>query len=99
MPTFTRRRLLTGLGLIGTGAAYGISRAMPFTYYDGPVSGHFDGTRFSDPHGMPPKSFADQWRWFRENNKAKWPAHVENKFADTPPPRVEGKAWRICHVG
>ena len=27
-------------------------------YYDGPVSDHFDGTRFFDPHSSPPKSLA-----------------------------------------
>ena len=99
MPLFTRRRLLTGLGVIGAATGFGISRAMPFTYYNGPVSDHFDGTRFFDANGMPPKSFADQWRWYRENNRAQWPAHVENEFADTPPARVDGNGWRISHVG
>ena len=99
MSPFTRRRLLTGLGVIGAAAGFGISRAMPFTYYSGPLSDHFDGVRFTDPNGMPPKTFADQWRWYRENNKSAWPARIENEFSDTPPARVNGNAWRIVHVG
>ena len=99
MPYFTRRRLLTSLGVIGAATGFGITRAMPFTYHDGPITRHFDGVRFSDPNGMPPKGFADQWRWYREGGKAKWPEWVENEFSDTPPARVTGNAWRISHVG
>ena len=32
-------------------------------YYNGPVSDHFDGTRFYDPAGAPPRSRADLLRW------------------------------------
>jgi L-ascorbate metabolism protein UlaG (beta-lactamase superfamily) len=99
MPIFTRRRLLTSLGVIGAATGFGIFRAMPFTYYNGPVSDHFDGTRFFDRDGMTPKTFADEWRWYREGNRAKWPARVENEFADMPPARVAGNTWRIAHVG
>ena len=31
--------------------------------YDGPVSDHFDGTRFFDPDGVPPKSLGEVLRW------------------------------------
>jgi hypothetical protein len=31
-------------------------------YYHGPVSDHFDGERFFDPHGVPPKSRRDLLR-------------------------------------
>jgi L-ascorbate metabolism protein UlaG (beta-lactamase superfamily) len=99
MPLFTRRRLMTSVGALAALTGLGVNRAMPFTYHDGPVSDHFDGVRFHDPNGMPPKSFADEWRWFRENNKAAWPGRVENRFSDTPPARVTGKTWRIAHVG
>ena len=99
MALFTRRRLMTGVGALAALTGFGINRAMPFTYHEGPPSDHFDGVRFHDPNGMPPKNFADQWRWFRENNKAVWPARIENEFADTPPARVDGNAWRIAHIG
>lgn len=72
-------------------------------YYNGPVSDHFDGTRFFDPHGPPPKGRRDLWRWFVDRHyrarKAKWPAWAPSPYADRPPPRVEGAAWRICYVG
>src|SRR5690242_11681459 len=79
MPLFTRRRLMTSVGALAALTGLGVSRAMPFTYHEGPETDHFDGVRFHDPNGMPPKSFADQWRWFRENNKAAWPKRVENE--------------------
>ena len=72
-------------------------------YYDGPVSDHFDGERFFDPHGVPPRSRGDLLRWFAERHwrgtKAKWPAWAPSPYADHPPARVEGAAWRISYVG
>ncbi|MGZ3410772.1 MAG: MBL fold metallo-hydrolase [Xanthobacteraceae bacterium] len=97
---FTRRRLFTGLGVIGSASAFGITRAMPFTYYDGPASDYFDGVRFLDPkHGMPPKDFSELLRWYAERNKAEWPAWAPSPFADTPPRRVDDKTWRISYIG
>jgi hypothetical protein len=32
-------------------------------YYDGPVSDHFDGVRFFDPAGAPPRSRGGLLRW------------------------------------
>ena len=73
-------------------------------YYTGPPSDHFDGTRFFTPGGPPPKSRRALWRWFRERRngrapKAKWPAWAPSPYADRPPPRVAGAAWRIAYVG
>ncbi len=95
----SRRKLLAGLSAITAAVGFGAWRATPFRYYDGPLTDHWDGTRFGDAHSIPPKDFADLWRWYRENNKAEWPDHLDNEFSDKPPARVEGKAWRICHVG
>jgi L-ascorbate metabolism protein UlaG (beta-lactamase superfamily) len=71
-------------------------------YYNGPVSDHFDGVRFFDPRGVPPKSRRDLWRWFVDRHlrgtKAKWPAWAPSPYADRPPARVEGAA-RISYVG
>ena len=36
-------------------------------YYDGPVSDHFDGVRFFDPAGAPPRSRGDLLRWMIES--------------------------------
>jgi L-ascorbate metabolism protein UlaG (beta-lactamase superfamily) len=72
-------------------------------YYNGSVSDHFDGERFFDPNGVPPRSRAYLLRWFVERrwrgDSAKWPAWAPSPFADRPPPRVDGAAWRIAYVG
>ena len=72
-------------------------------YYRGPVSDHFDGERFFDPHGPAPKGRRDLLRWLldrrRRGGRAKWPAWAPSPFADRPPARVEGAALRISYVG
>jgi L-ascorbate metabolism protein UlaG (beta-lactamase superfamily) len=72
-------------------------------YYSGPVSDHFDGERFFDPHGAPPGSRRNLLRWFvhrRVNGtRSKWPAWAPSPYADHPPPRVDGANWRISYVG
>jgi L-ascorbate metabolism protein UlaG (beta-lactamase superfamily) len=72
-------------------------------YYDGPVSDHFDGERFFDPRGVPPRSRSDLLRWFVASRwrgtRAKWPDWAPSPFTDRPPQRVDGTAWRIGYVG
>ena len=72
-------------------------------YYNGPPSDHFDGTRFFDPAGAPPRSRGDLLRWMVSSRwrgiRAKWPAWAPSPYADRPPPRVAGAAWRISYVG
>ena len=72
-------------------------------YYNGPVSDHFDGTHFFNPHGSPPKGRGDLLRWLVDRlwrgTKAKWPARAPSPFTDRPPQRVEGASWRIAYVG
>src|SRR5580704_15366111 len=69
-------------------------------YYDDPVSDHFDGERFFDPDGAPPRSRRDLLRWrLHRRSGAKWPSSAPSPYADRPPVRVEGAAWRISYVG
>lgn len=72
-------------------------------YYSGPVSDHFDGTRFFNPHGPPPRGRRDLLRWVVGRRcrgaRAPWPAWAPSAYADRPPPRVDGAAWRISYVG
>ncbi|MGA2893754.1 MAG: MBL fold metallo-hydrolase [Xanthobacteraceae bacterium] len=72
-------------------------------YYHGPVSDHFDGERFFDRHGAPPRSRGELLRWRfgprSRAQRAKWPSWAPSPYADRPPPRVEGAAWRIAYVG
>jgi len=72
-------------------------------YYTGPRSDHFDGERFFNPHGAPPRRRRDLLRWLigsrRRGTRAQWPAWAPSPFVDRPPPRVDGSAWRIAYVG
>jgi L-ascorbate metabolism protein UlaG (beta-lactamase superfamily) len=72
-------------------------------YYNGPVSDHFDGERFFDANGLPPRSRREllRWRFGRQSRKtrAQWPVWAPSPYADRPPARVEGGAWRISYVG
>lgn len=46
--------------------------------YQGPVSDHFDGTRFHSPYGLPPKSFWNLLKWQFTSSRVPWPEWVEN---------------------
>jgi L-ascorbate metabolism protein UlaG (beta-lactamase superfamily) len=100
-PPFTRRRLLTlvaGLAAASGLSAFGASRMKT---YDGPVSDHFDGARFFDPDGAPPKTVGAVLRWQLggDRQRQKWPAWAPSPYADTPPPRVGGDTVRLSFVG
>ena len=73
-----RRRFLSRAAALGLGAlatatgAFALSRARN-PYYSGPPSHNFDGTRFFNPQGAPPKGFADLLKWQTGGGRAKWP--------------------------
>src|SRR4051794_25953620 len=77
-----------------------MTRRRPKTY-SGPPSDHFDGTRFFDPDGVPPKSLGDLLRrQFGSPRRARpWPAWVPSPRADPPPARVDGGKVRLSFVG
>jgi L-ascorbate metabolism protein UlaG (beta-lactamase superfamily) len=99
MPLFTRRRLFSGFAAFGAVAGVLGLRSATARYYDGPVSDHFDGTRFFDVNGSAPRSLADQWRWWRNGEREKWPEWAPSPYSDTPPARVGGPEWRISYIG
>ena len=76
---------------------------MPRQYYIGPISDHFDGARFFDPHGAAPKSTRDLLRWIAgrrsRGTRAKWPVWAPSAYSDRPPARVKGSTWRISYIG
>src|SRR6267378_3070842 len=92
----TRRGLL-GL-LSGAAAAIGVPSIWAYSMktYDGPVSDHFDGTRFFDPDGVPPKSLGEvlRWQFGPGRERQAWPEWAPSLHADTPPPRVSGDKLR-----
>ena len=87
--TITRRRFLAVTA--GIAAALGGSAfwASLMKTYNGPVSDHFDGLRFFDPHGSPPKSLGEvlRWQFGGDRERHKWPDWAPSPHADTPPPR------------
>jgi L-ascorbate metabolism protein UlaG (beta-lactamase superfamily) len=69
--------------------------------YSGPVSDHFDGKRFYDPDGVPPKSLSEvlRWQFGGGRKRAKWPDWAPSPHADTPPVLVDGAKVRLSFVG
>jgi L-ascorbate metabolism protein UlaG (beta-lactamase superfamily) len=68
-------------------------------YYDGPVSDHFDGVRFFDPHGTAPRRLGDLLRWRLAGSGVRWPEWAPSPFQDHPPAKVEGARLRISFIG
>ena len=70
--------------------------------YDGPVSDHFDGMRFFDPDGVPPKSLGEVLRWqFGTRPAARRPGRIGCR-AHMPTrrrARVSGDKVRLSFVG
>jgi L-ascorbate metabolism protein UlaG (beta-lactamase superfamily) len=97
----TRRRVL-GL-LAGAAAFIGVPSVWMsrMKTYAGPVSDHFDGERFFDPDGVPPKSLGDvlRWQFGRDRQRQAWPEWAPSPHADTPPARVAGDKVRLSFVG
>ena len=69
--------------------------------YSGPPSDHFDGRKFFDPDGVPPKTIGAALRWQLDirRRRSRWPYWAPSPFADTPPPQVRGAAVRLSFVG
>jgi L-ascorbate metabolism protein UlaG (beta-lactamase superfamily) len=69
--------------------------------YSGPPSDHFDGERFFDPDGVPPKSLRNvlRWQFGRERQRQTWPEWAPSPYADVPPARVESDKVRLSFVG
>jgi L-ascorbate metabolism protein UlaG (beta-lactamase superfamily) len=97
----TRRRVL-GL-LAGAAAFIGVPSVWMsrMKTYAGPVSDHFDGERFFDPDGVPPKSLGDvlRWQFGRDRQRQAWPEWAPSPHADIPPARVAGDRVRLSFVG
>src|ERR1700692_286115 len=99
--SLTRRRLVTVLA--GLAAAAGLSAfwTSRMKTYSGPPSDHFDGERFFDPDGVPPKSLGEvlRWQFGTDRQRQAWPEWAPSPDADTPPARVAGDKVRLSFVG
>ncbi len=88
---------LAGLtGAVGAGACAVQRTGSANPYYSGPVSDHFDGTRFYNPGGIAPRGFRDLLRWQLGGDKADWPDAV-GISPDRPDERVDD--LRVTMVG
>src|SRR5258708_20824983 len=95
--SITRRRVLGVLA--GAAAVVGVPPVWIYRMktYSGPVSDHYDGMRFLDPDGSPPKSLAEvlRWQFGPRRQRQAWPQWVPAEHAGAPPPPVSGaKALR-----
>lgn len=99
-----RRQFLKAFGLLlaggtGTGAgAFTLSNSRN-SYYDGPISDHFDGLNFYNPDGTPPKGFVELIKWQMGGGRKKWPSHYPSPHQDTPPKSIKGEDLRVSFVG
>jgi L-ascorbate metabolism protein UlaG (beta-lactamase superfamily) len=101
MMSLTRRRLLSLIGGLAAAAGLAAFWASRMRNYDGPVSDHFDGARFFDPDGSPPKSLSEvlRWQFGPDRKREPWPDWAPSPYADAPPPRVTGDKARLSFVG
>jgi L-ascorbate metabolism protein UlaG (beta-lactamase superfamily) len=69
-------------------------------YYQGPVTDHFDGTRFFNPGGIAPLGFRALLRWQFNGERQTWQKQVPSPFPPAKPdPRIKGDGLRITMVG
>jgi L-ascorbate metabolism protein UlaG (beta-lactamase superfamily) len=88
---------LAALATFGAGGAYTV---MTNSLYSGPVSDHFDGTRFFVPGAEPLRSPLSLLRWqFGGDPRAVWPAEVKSPFNDVPAARFENAGIRSILIG
>jgi L-ascorbate metabolism protein UlaG (beta-lactamase superfamily) len=96
----SRRTLVAGLTALVAGVLPDRASARTNAYYQGPVSDHFDGTRFFNPgskdedHGL-----ADVLRWQLSSRATAWPGALPATVLDHPPARLEESRCRISFVG
>jgi L-ascorbate metabolism protein UlaG (beta-lactamase superfamily) len=96
----SRRRIVAALGAACAAGLLAVTgRNAMARYYAGPVSDHFDGTRFFDVHGSQPRSVIDLIRWRLTGTRATWPERAPSPYEDRPPAEVNDTSWRISFVG
>ena len=64
-----------------------------------PLSDHFDGTRFFNPHGAPPRPFKDVITWQRTRHQTAWPASRPLRSYPPPPDVVPPGRIAVTFVG
>ena len=99
------RWLGTGLLFLAVAVSFAPTAIPPFLdriYYDGPVSGHYDGARFFNPLAGPERArrrgnIVDRFG-NASGERAVWPEHVPVRQT-VPPRRVEGERMLVTWIG
>lgn len=104
----TRRaggRLALGMlgGIFGAGQALPAESDRPTGktfYYSGPLSDHFDGTRFFNPGGRAePRGFAEVLKWRFSGGRQSWPDLYPSPFPQARPSEAARTGVRAILVG
>ena len=66
--------------------------------YQGPVSDHFDGKKFTNPGGVKPGGFKDLIKWMRHREKGEWKEIKDATYGPAPAERVEGDSIVVTFV-
>ena len=76
-----------------------MSKSPKNPYYQGPVSDHFDGTRFFLADNASPKSLKDLLKWQFGGKKKKWPKKLNGKHHPKPLVRHNAGDFSITLIG
>ncbi len=68
-------------------------------YYQGPVSDHFDGTRFFLPDATPSNGLKGLLKWQFSGNRRKWPKKLDNNQHPQPHPRHDSDDFSVTFIG
>ncbi len=66
------------------------------TYYNGPATDHFDGSRFTN--NEPDHSFSDMVKWWWEMETIEWPDWVEDPPQPIPVEQVASGNLRVTYI-
>jgi L-ascorbate metabolism protein UlaG (beta-lactamase superfamily) len=73
-------------------------RALSAPRYQGPVTDHFDGSKFRNPGPYDRKGFIDFLRWQLNRNQGHWNEWIDSESGAAPPRRVDGRDLRVTFV-
>ena len=98
--SFSRRRLLAVLTGLTASLLPRSAAASGNTYYQGPVTDHFDGTRFLNPGSAnKDQGLTDVLKWRLGAHTVAWPDRLPDMAQDRPPTRVKDGDCRVSFVG
>lgn len=96
----SRRTIVVGLTALVTGLLQNRASAATNAYYQGPVSDHFDGTRFFNPGSRDEdRGLVDVLRWQLGSRATAWPSALAATVPDQPPARLKESHCRVSYVG